>query len=110
MSELSDTLRQLGKEYGQAGGYIHLELAVKADALERERDDYMDVAQRATARGGQLELELLALRRDVENLVKERNLYLAKLNEIRRLADMDDDIDRTREISAIVGYMAGFNA
>lgn len=84
MSDLADTLRQLGKEYGQAGGYIHLELAGQADVLERERDDYRAAAQRATALRGQLELELLALQRDVENLIRDRNAYLRKLDEVDR--------------------------
>lgn len=97
MSELADTLRQLGKEYGQAGGYIHLELADKADALEHE----------------------------VDLVVRERDVCLEKLDQIRELADHFEQIgmmfkgvdENSRQawltaadhLKAVVGRKAGFD-
>lgn len=81
MSDLADTLRQLGKEYGQAGGYIHLELADKADKLEESRDRMKQLAYDEKRASGKKDIEIMELKR-------ERDEYEQALTRVKDLAEL----------------------
>lgn len=70
--------------------------AFKNAAVERERDSLRTISR--------INREVMGLKRDVENLVKERDLYLRKLDEIRAFIDASGgDVDVTA-LDKIVGH------